>query len=61
MCYGDPEQDKTDFLISIESSFRLLEKAKEAALSATNSTEGSVKFYVVVGCMQPSFKLDHTF
>ena len=39
----DPEQDKTDFLNLKESSFRLLEKVREAALSATNSTEGSVK------------------
>ena len=39
----DSEQDKTDFLNLIESSFRLLEKAREAALSATNSIEGSVK------------------
>ena len=39
----DLEQDKTDFLNLIESSFCLLEKATEAALSATNSTEGSVK------------------
>ena len=39
----DQEQDKTDFLNLIESSFHLLEKAREAALSATNSTEGSVK------------------
>ena len=39
----DPEQDKTDFLNLKESSFRLLEKVREADLSATNSTEGSVK------------------
>ena len=39
----DPDQEKTDFLNLIESSFRLLEKAREAALSATNSTEGSFK------------------
>ena len=39
----DPGQDKTDFLNLIESSFYLLEKAREAAVSATNSTEGSFK------------------
>ena len=39
----DPEEDKTDFFNLIESLFRLLVKAREAALSATNSTEGSVK------------------
>ena len=39
----DPDQDKTDFLNLIESSFYLLEKAREAAVSATNSTEGSFK------------------
>ena len=39
----DPGQGKTDCLNLIESSFRLLEKARQAALSATNSTEVSVK------------------
>ena len=33
----DPDQDKTDFLNLIESSFYLLEKVREAALSATKS------------------------
>ena len=39
----DPDHDKIDFLNLIESSFYLLEKVREAAVSATNSTEGSFK------------------
>ena len=37
------DQDKTDFLNLIERSFRLLEKTRDIALSASNSTQGSIK------------------